>query len=146
MMLFTGCAFNGQKDVQAVPDQVAAEDASVASVENIRWELIELNGEAVTASAGRPLPWFRMASDDMRVAGFTGCNRFFGTFKREGKSLTITPMGSTMMACPPDVTIDQAFMKTLEAVVTWKIVDGILEIYNGEGNLLARLRMTGANL
>jgi putative lipoprotein len=131
LVLLAGCASNGGKDIRAV----------TYTVENIRWEMIELNGEAVTAPSGRPLPWLQLVSEGERVSGFNGCNRFFGAYKRKGNALIfMQPMGSTRMACPPDVTIDRAFMKTLESVATCKIMDDILEIYNGEGDLLARLK------
>ncbi len=131
----------GTVDIRVVSAWAVGGERTMSEVENIRWEMIELNGEAVTASAGRDLPWFQLASEGKRVNGFNGCNRFFGVYKRAGDALTFTqPMGSTMMACPPDVTIDRAFMKALEAVATCRIVDGVLEIYNGEGDLLARLK------
>ncbi|MHA7852411.1 META domain-containing protein [Roseovarius sp.] len=35
-----------------------------------------------------------------RLAGSTGCNRFFGTYDLTGEGLSFGPVGSTMMACP----------------------------------------------
>ena len=37
------------------------------------------------------------------VGGSSGCNRFTGTYNQEGNELTLGPLASTRMACPPEV-------------------------------------------
>jgi heat shock protein HslJ len=51
---------------------------------------------------------------DGRASGFSGCNRFTGGFRREGDTLTVGPLGGTMMACPePRMAIEKAFLDGL---------------------------------
>ena len=37
-----------------------------------------------------------------RVFGFSGCNRFSGTYEQHDEHLTISPLAMTKMACPPE--------------------------------------------
>lgn len=37
-----------------------------------------------------------------RVFGFGGCNRFSGSYEQHDEHLTISPLATTKMACPPD--------------------------------------------
>jgi len=51
---------------------------------------------------------------DGRASGFSGCNRFTGGFKRDGDTLTVGPLGGTMMACPePQMAIEKRFLDGL---------------------------------
>jgi heat shock protein HslJ len=45
--------------------------------------------------------------EDGRVAGNGGCNNFFGTYTVDGNQLTISALGSTMMACLPEEVMQQ---------------------------------------
>jgi heat shock protein HslJ len=43
------------------------------------------------------------SSEGARVAGTGGCNRFVGGYVPTDREVTITKLGSTMMACSEDV-------------------------------------------
>ena len=48
------------------------------------------------------------------VSGFAGCNRFFGTYKKEGNSITFSQLGSTKMMCQEDANqIENKFLSAL---------------------------------
>ena len=67
-------------------------------------------GDATDATAAPPTVRFA----DGRASGFSGCNRFTGGFKREGDTLTVGPLGGTMMACPePRMTVEKRFLDGL---------------------------------
>ena len=51
-------------------------------------------------------------ADDGSVAGFSGCNRFFGRLSESGG---IGPLGSTLMAGPPDVMAQEGMYLSLLA-------------------------------
>lgn len=63
------------------------------------WRLVELAGHAAIAPDAARRPFLRFATDSGRVSGHGGCNRFSGTYTREGTSLRFGQMASTMMAC-----------------------------------------------
>ncbi|NLZ12031.1 MAG: META domain-containing protein [Alcaligenaceae bacterium] len=49
-----------------------------------------------------------------RIAGSSGCNRFFGTYTLTGEALTFDGLGSTRMACTPEaMTQEDALLKRL---------------------------------
>ncbi|MGF1691993.1 META domain-containing protein [Photobacterium kagoshimensis] len=75
------------------------------------WVLTKVDGKDLQTTEPRITP--NMAIDsDLKIAGFSGCNRFFGQIELTENNLKVTAMGSTKMACIQD---DQA---TLEALVT----------------------------
>jgi heat shock protein HslJ len=39
---------------------------------------------------------------DGKLSGHGGCNRFFASFEQDGEALSIGPIGSTKMLCPPE--------------------------------------------
>ena len=54
-----------------------------------------------------------LESDNKKVFGRAGCNRFFGTYEQNESQLTFSGMGATRMACP-DMDIETSFFKVLE--------------------------------
>jgi heat shock protein HslJ len=83
------------------------------SFEGTTWRLTSTGGPAADSKEVRPsAPTVRFA--DGRASGFSGCNRFTGGFKREGDTLTVGPLGGTMMACPePRMAIEKSFLDGL---------------------------------
>ncbi len=77
-------------------------------------------------------------SEDGRVFGSGGCNRYQATYQSEGDALLIDPAMSTRMACPDPEIMEQEthYFALLEMVRTYKFVDYQgrmgLEMYDGE--------------
>ncbi|MBV8134819.1 MAG: META domain-containing protein [Deltaproteobacteria bacterium] len=72
-----------------------------------------------------------------------GCNRLTGSYELNGDRLTFRQVAITMMACLKGMTTENAFMKTLAEVKTWKIVGEELELFDRDGHLAARLEAVG---
>lgn len=74
------------------------------------WVLTKIDGKDVNIEEPRTTPG--MAIDaELKVSGFSGCNRFFGQVEvTEESKLRITAMGSTKMACIQD---DQASVESI---------------------------------
>ena len=77
-------------------------------------------------------------SGDSGVKGFAGCNNFFGQFETVDDALSFSAMGSTMMACPDGMEIEQDFFAALGAATRYRISGSFLELY-ADDQLLARL-------
>src|SRR6056297_75681 len=60
------------------------------------WRIEDVAGMGVVDNTQAELALSRAG----RVAGTTGCNRFFGTYDLTGEGLSFGQLGSTMMACP----------------------------------------------
>ncbi len=57
-----------------------------------------------------------------RVVGFSGCNRFFGSYVLNGGEIEFGPVGSTRMACPVQVmNQEQQFFQALDATESFFI-------------------------
>ena len=77
---------------------------------------------------------------DGKVAGTGGCNRFFGSYEQKGEALTFSPLGSTRMACPPDMMRrEQAFFEMLGEVRSANIEGTKLALRDAAGQELAKL-------
>lgn len=74
------------------------------------WRLTELAGQPALAGVQATLAF----PEDGRVAGSGSCNRFFGTVEVSGESITFGKLGSTMMACAPEISAQEA--KYLQAL------------------------------
>jgi heat shock protein HslJ len=71
---------------------------------------------------------------DGELAGFAGCNRFFGGYELTESTIKIGPLGSTRMACPPDVTaFEFSFLEALQSAATVARADTRIALRNDKG-------------
>jgi hypothetical protein len=92
---------------------------------------------ALTALPGDGLVTLDL-SEEGRVAGSDGCNRYFGEFGLEnGHQIVQGPKGATLMACPGGaMELEQAFLRNLEAASRAFLRGERLELENDDGVLL----------
>ncbi|MEK8180810.1 META domain-containing protein [Flavobacterium buctense] len=92
------------------------------------WKLIELNGQPVTAVENRREAFLILKKDNNRVNGNSGCNNLNGYYQLTGQTeLTFSKMATTMMACK-DMTIEKAFLETLQRVDNYAIKGKVLSL------------------
>lgn len=110
-------------------------------IEGRRWQLFELDGQAVTPPAGRDGPYFELDGAAARVTGNASCNRFFGPYElTAGNHLRFGPnFGATMMACP-QLDRERAFLAMLMRVDSYALGDGTLSLNDAGKAPLARFR------
>ena len=76
---------------------------------------------------------------DGEVAGFAGCNRFFGSYELTENTIKIGPLGTTRMACPPDVTaFEFSFIEALQAAATVARADTRIALRSDKGPTTVR--------
>jgi putative lipoprotein len=106
------------------------------SLANVPWILS--SGLAVTDGRSPP-PSATFV--DGTVSGWTGCNRFRAQYRLDGAALTIGPIASTKMACPPPADeVERAYLNTLARVARWRPDRADLVVLDGEGVELLRYR------
>ena len=110
MMLVSGCA------------QPLGGPAS-AALTGTDWELTELQGVAPAVGAGGRRATIRLDADASRVAGFAGCNRYFGTYTLDGATLRFGAIGMTRMACAEGMTLEQQLSAALDATRRYEVRD-----------------------
>ncbi|WP_250433353.1 META domain-containing protein [Hanstruepera flava] len=74
------------------------------------------------------------------IAGYSGCNRFSGTYETTGNTLKIGPLASTKMACTPDRnTVETQFLNLLNEINTYEYLDGELILKTGNKTAITAL-------
>lgn len=69
-------------------------------------------------------------TEDGKVFGDSGCNRFTGGYTTAGDRITIGPLASTMMACEESVMNAEAtFLTRIQAAVGYSATKKVLKIY-----------------
>jgi heat shock protein HslJ len=118
------------------------ESLSTKQLTGVEWQVSELSGHAVAPSVDRQQPFIIFDEAKKQAGGYAGCNRFFGGYELGGAALKFGPIGATKRACPGlEEGVETEFFKVLDATRSWRIVDGTLELLNGDV-VLARLKKT----
>lgn len=108
-----------------------------ASLENTYWKLIRLGDQSVSAASPRQEPHLTFDANSHRVAGFGGCNQVMGSYELNAGRLTFSQMASTMMACAEGMDTEQAFLRVLAKVETWKVEGRQLSLFDAGGHEVA---------
>lgn len=115
----------------------AAPQAPPPGLPETSWTLTDLNGAAPLPGAVPTLA-FDAAG---QAAGSAGCNRYFGTFAEDGAAVTFGPLGSTKMACAPEVMQQETtFLQLLGDVVSFAVAGDTLTLTTGAGEALVFAR------
>lgn len=84
------------------------------------WQLKEMKADNQEFKLPAEMPTLCF-TDTTTVFGFTGCNRFFGTYTTESNNnISVNPVGSTMAFCP-DMDFEQEFLKILPTLQVYAI-------------------------
>ena len=71
------------------------------------------------------------------VSGFSGCNRFSGSYKITGNSISFGPLASTRMACMDETNkIETNMLEALSKANTFTIENQNIKLLNGDDVLL----------
>lgn len=99
-----------------------------------RWNLLTLAGESPITGSQITLDF----DNEGQLGGSSGCNSFFGHYTIEGEALTISEVGSTMMACMDNGVMEQesAYLGALAAAESYTLSDDQLTIQTAQGELV----------
>ena len=145
LLLLTGCAGLACPAVsigsaQQVERQVAASEDPGKALEGGPWLLLELNNAIVQLPAGERQPYLLFQRQDGRVAGYSGCNEFFGSYDLKGDALSFGPLAATRRFCADAAgEVEQAFLGVLSKARGWRVEQQMLLLMDGD-HVLARLR------
>ena len=109
------------------------------------WELIELAGQPAPTGAGGRRATIRFEPDTPRVAGFAGCNRYFGTYTLDGQTIRFGPIGMTRMACAEGMTLENQLATALEATRRYELTTFDLTIDRDRVGEMKRLTLIGSS-
>jgi heat shock protein HslJ len=114
------------------------ERAATEPLENTYWKLVHLGDAPVAVAPRQSEPHLILNSVNRRAGGSGGCNRFTGSYERNGDRLRFGPMIATLMACAEGMETEKAFLDTLGRVHRWRITGQQLELLDAAGNVVAR--------
>lgn len=105
-----------------------------------KWQLTELAGQPVQTEKAPYLDF----SEEGKVSGFAGCNRFFGNVEVKGLSIHFGKLGATMMACP-SLELEGQFMQMLEQADNYSLGNDSLSLNKARMAPLARFERVKAD-
>ncbi len=117
-------------------------DSVVRDIENIYWELIEVNGKKVSEYGSQlKSPEFTFDAVVNRISGNAGCNVMGADYEiSENGKIKINPMFSTKMACL-NMELEDEVGDVFPQVNRYEIgEDNILVLYNAENEALLKFR------
>ncbi len=112
---------------------------SAATLQKGEWRVEDIAGAGVIDNSPATL----LFGPDGRLSGNASCNRLIASYTIEGSKLTISPAGTTMMACPPALMEQERKLVDLLGTVTRYAIDqtGTLTLTSASGKqIIARRR------
>ncbi|MFI3286393.1 MAG: META domain-containing protein [Rikenellaceae bacterium] len=99
------------------------------NLETTKWQIEELNGEAIDAKADSFTIEFR---EDKRIGAKGSCNIIIGdySYSNDG-TLTLRPVGATRTACP-DMTTEMEYISALEKATSFEVDGNNLTLLSGK--------------
>lgn len=113
------------------------------SFEGAAWRLTALTGQGADALVAGSQP-VTARFEGGRVTGFSGCNRFTGSYTTEEGRLIIGQLAGTMMACAPAaMAIEKAFKQAFSGTLRYAVTDGTLNLTADSGTTLSFVEDAG---
>ena len=127
-----------QTETDGGPQAAVEEDnkAPESSGDTPSWELESMGGEPAPPGAGGAAIDLVLNAQDGTASGFSGCNRYQGSFAKSGNSthgtpLKFGPMAVTMRACAEGEEAERAYLKMLDGVDGYRIQGSSLALLQG---------------
>lgn len=112
----------------------AAAPAGPATIEGPTWRLTDLRGIDAAALPGGPGSVTARFKDG-RIEGFSGCNRYFGSYAFQQGRLVIGPLAGSMMACDPaSMALETAVQRALAGTFSPARSDDRLRLLSERGD------------
>jgi putative lipoprotein len=97
----------------AGPERLYTVQAEVPDLTGTDWHVLEIRGEPVTVDPLPEVSFFEEGS----FAAWAGCNRFRGSYTRDGSAITVpATVAGTMMGCPPP--LDTLEREMIDAMIS----------------------------
>ena len=123
---------------EAVPTDAAPIEEPSEQLMARGWKLVSITGANVEFVLTEDVEITLVFTPDGRVAGSGGCNRYFSAVELgEPGTLSLGPVGSTMMACPQQVMAqEQQFLMALQEARQYRLAGNRLELNFGDDGVL----------
>ncbi len=121
--------------VRRVPESVVA--PAGPTLLGTVWQLQTLDGERAAVGAGAKPADLTLLAKEQRVGGFSGCNRFSGSYNTSGDAthgspLSFGPLAGTMMACAEGDELERRYLAVLGVVSAYRLEEQTLSLLAGD--------------
>ncbi|GAA0531984.1 META domain-containing protein [Chitinophaga japonensis] len=120
-----------EQDTAATAQVGATQPDPWAFIQKKRWNLIQLDGNTLTAL---PNPiWLEFDTAEHRFTGHGGCNRLSGNYEADNRQIQFKQVISTRMACLSDSANEResTFLRLLnDHIYTFDIAEQTLNLYD----------------
>ncbi|MFI3265268.1 MAG: META domain-containing protein [Rikenellaceae bacterium] len=107
------------------------------NLEATSWQVEQLNGNIIEPVEAN---FTLLFSEDGTLNARGACNIIFGDYiQKSGGVLSLSPKGMTRTACP-DMDVEAQYIKALESVVSFDVVDGVLHLMDSQGDTVVTLK------
>ncbi len=107
---------------------------------DVHWTAVEIAGIEIVKEDFAKEPFFVLETKGNKVHGFSGCNRFFGTYFFKGDIFLFNKVASTRMACPKSMTMEDAFLDAVQATESFRIEKNTLILLNQDDDVVMKLK------
>jgi len=106
------------------------------SLQGTSWWVEDIGGKGVVDMSHTTIDFI----DDGRVAGDSGCNRYFGSVEIGDSEISFGMLAGTRKACAPALMDQESnFYQAMGKVVSWEIAEtGLLYLHDAEAASLIR--------
>lgn len=129
-----------ERFVKIMPEQDCSGRRKDTGLFNVTWRLVELDGRPISLPEGQPGPFVILEVEGNRMHGFSGCNRFFGTYLVKGEIFIFNKIAGTRMVCRKGTSLENGFLRAMSNTEAYRILNDILELRDRDENILARLK------
>lgn len=111
--------------------------AKMTSLKNTKWELYAFeDGKPITYPDEKKAT-LEFDESGVKISGFAGCNRFFGSATVEGEAISFGPLGATKMMCAePAMGIEDKFLSLVDKTSSFEVKENQLLLKSTEGVIL----------
>lgn len=115
-------------------------------LEGIEWEVTGYNNGRSAVVGPQLGTMLTVRFDDGALTGNAGCNRFHGTYTRDGSRLRIdSAMATTRMHCADDVMQqEREFLAAVQSAATWAVERDMLDMHRADGERALTASRTNA--
>jgi heat shock protein HslJ len=138
-VLIVGCAHatRTKQAPETIPDSGEMTESGVGNRELLlhrEWVLVSMGPIGSEESVGDAATITLEFTEDDRLHGSAGCNRYFGGYELgAGNSLSIGNTGSTMMMCPEEImNWEVRYLRALENISSYRIENNRLLLFTEE--------------
>jgi len=105
------------------------------SLTNTYWKIVEINDHSASLGAGQRELNMVLTKEEHRVRGFSGCNKFTGSYELNDNQLQFNQMASTNKACMTGMEQERQFLDALRSISRFNISGESLSLYRDKGQL-----------